>query len=324
MPIQIAIVGLEFGAKVLLPAFRRDTRCMVAALCGASLDKAARVGKACGVGRVYGDWRKMLNEVALDALVISTPPGIQVVIAEQALRQNLAVFAEKPLGVTAQDTQRLCELSVGKTTMVDFEFVELDVWRRALPLVEKLRRPVKLDVVWRVMTYAARHHTRNWKSEVSLGGGALHVFGSHVLYNLEWFLGKITQLSSKLTKSDADPRETHTGVTLNVEFRDGGRARIAIDTCFEGEPEHVWNFNDEVVVENRGKDYMGHWRLLHNQQCVATTELSGEDARIAVVSKMASRFLDAVISRQGTAIDFAAGHRVQNLIEAALESDKKG
>ena len=324
MPIQIAIAGLEFGAKVLLPAFRRDNRCSVAALCGSSLEKAVVVGKACGIDRVYGDWRKMLNEVALDALVISTPPGIQVAIAEQALRQNLAVFAEKPLGVTAQDTQRLCALSVGKTTMVDFEFVELDVWRRARPCVEKLRRPVKLDVVWNVMTYAAQHHTRNWRCDVNHGGGALHVFGSHVLYNLEWFLGKIARLSSRLTKSAADPRDTHTGVTLNVEFCDGSEAKVAIDTRFEGEPEHVWNFNDEVIVENRGKDYMSHWRLLHNQRCVATTELSGEDGRIAVVSKMASGFLDAVISKAGTAIDFEAVHRVQTLIEAALESNRKG
>ena len=48
------------------------------------------------------------------------------------------------------------------------------------------------------------------------------------------------------------------------------------------------------------------------------------DGRIAPVSRLAKRFLDAIEKRGAAEPDFAAGYRVQQLIDAAQRSHQEG
>ncbi len=347
-PIRIGIVGLEFGVKVLLPAFRRDPRCSVVALCGTEREKTRRIANECGVGAAFGNWREMLTDGNLEGVVSSAPPGPQVEIATAALRRGLCVFAEKPLGVNPAQTLSLARLAREKqlTTMVDFEFIEMPAWGRAKDVLLERggRREVKVE--WLVESYSAKHCIDNWKSDVSKGGGALHIFGSHTLYNLEWFLGPIERLKSRLFKKPDDPRTTHTGFELDLHFKNGHHASVLVDTHSNNRFLHRWDFGG-VVIENQGTDYMKNFFCFDDGVClvepqVTTKDDHAEDGRILAVHRMAKRFLDGVArrsvdssgwdpavhssARETAAIEpgFNEGHRVQELIGLCLDSHQSG
>lgn len=320
--IRVGIVGLEFGSKVLLPAFRKDPRAEVVALAGTHVEKAERIAKECGVAEAYGDWRLMLSNANLDAIAIATPPLVQVEIAEAFLKKGLPVFAEKPLGVTSSQTEKLAMLAHGLTTGVDFEFVEAPTFRLFKDSVAEARVPLLLNVEWRVETYAAKHFIDNWKSRPGEGGGALHAFGSHVFYNLEWCLGKIKDFSCELFKGPKDPRDTHTGFSWDVQFQAGHRALVLVDTASHGTPIHAYRFNEFELI-NRGADYLGDFKLFRSGKVVLSTGPTGEDGRIAAVASLTGRFLDGIESKRAVEPGFTAAHRVQCLIDKAFQSGKR-
>lgn len=319
--LRIAIVGLEFGTKVLLPAFRKIAGCEVVALCGTNIEKTKALSRDLDVLHAFDNVDQMLKTLRLDAVVISAPPGPQVEIAEFALKHDVCVFAEKPLGITPVQTSRLCELARGMTTMVDFEFPEIPVWHKAKQCLGSA--PSDVEVQWKVMTYTAKHFVENWKYDPHRGGGALHIFGSHMFYNLEWFMGPIRSLKAQLSKHPSDPRDTHTEFSLVIAFRSGRSAHVLVDTRFEGESVHIWRWN-RVSIENRGSDYIKDWKLFQDGRYTLETPAQSVDGRIMAVSSMAARFVDAGRRNDVVTPNFEAGHRVQQLIERAFDSAKNG
>jgi predicted dehydrogenase len=84
--IRVGIVGCNFGRAVQLPAFRADPRCEVIALAGSDAVRAAELARETNVPRAYGDWRTLVEDDAVQAVVIATVPTLQVQIAAQAER----------------------------------------------------------------------------------------------------------------------------------------------------------------------------------------------------------------------------------------------
>ncbi len=72
------------------------------------------------VTAVFVDWQQMIDEVALDAVVIATPPACHVQMAVQALSQGLAVLLEKPMATSSREADLIREavISGGRPFMV--------------------------------------------------------------------------------------------------------------------------------------------------------------------------------------------------------------
>ena len=88
-----------------------------------------------------------------------------------------------------------------------------------------------------------------------------------------------------------------------------------------------------LVLHNKEADYMRGFELFHARRpAEALTPIVVEDAadagqpdgRIAPVSRLAKRFLDAIKTAGAAQPDFAAGYRVQQLIDAAQRSHREG
>ena len=199
--------------------------------------------------------------------------------------------------------------------MVDFEFIEVPSWIQARDLIHSKQGNLHAQVDWKVQTYIAKNFIENWKCDVARGGGAAHVFGSHIFYNLEWFLGPIKSLEEvSLFKSPRDPRVTHTGFSFKSVHSNGNSAQVCVDTNHEGEFIHSWRI-DDLVLENRGTDYMKHFQLREKGLVICDSSETPEDGRIAIVARMAGKFIEAVKGHRPVEPSFAAGHRVQCLID---------
>src|SRR3990170_3737402 len=125
--IRIGVVGIGFGQHVLVPSFREDARCEIAAICATSRERASRVAERLGIPAAYGGWEEMVAASGIDAVAIAAPPFLQPGIVLEAVRRGKGVFCEKPMSVSREDALAMTEAAEasGLPNMVDFEFPEI-------------------------------------------------------------------------------------------------------------------------------------------------------------------------------------------------------
>lgn len=335
--IRLGIVGCNYGRSVLLPAFRADPRCTVVALAGSDAARTAERARAEGVAHAFGRWEELVEHARVDAVAIATPPRLQPAIAVHALERGKPVFVEKPLAADlAGAAAMLRRAANGPPTMIDLGFPEIPQWRKAKALIEEgaigaLRHVV---VTWNVENYATRMRMRNWKTSAADGGGALGNFVSHSFHCLEWLCGPIAGLSARLSGL-ADDAAMETTVALSLAFRSGAAGNLVMSSASYLGSGHRLEFYGEdgtLVLANPTADYMRGFALTHARRPadalapVAVDEPSDQaaDGRIAPVTRLARRFLDAIEQGRPASPGFAEGYRVQYLIDAARRAHDLG
>jgi predicted dehydrogenase len=337
--IRLGIVGTNYGRTVQLPAFRADSRCEVVALAGRDAARAGELARAADVAKGYGDWRALVEDKNVDAVTIATMPALQAQIACTALALGKPVFGEKPMASTLADARAMVKAakSANKPAMLDFNFPQVMAWQRAKQMLDdgaigKLRH---IAVHWHVENRAIQMRMRNWKTLTDDGGGVLGNFVSHCFHYLEWFCGPIAKLSARLSGLPGD-KDLQTTAAMALEFQSGQLASLSMSCAsFLGSGHRLEFYGEDgtLVLHNKEADYMRGFELFHAKRPeIAVTHIGVTDpsdaqypdGRIAPVSRLAKRFLDAIEGKGNAGPDFAAGFRVQQLIDAAQRSHREG
>jgi predicted dehydrogenase len=337
--IRLGIVGTNYGRSVQLPALRADARCEVVALAGSDAKRTAELARAAGVPKGYGDWRALVEDKDVQAVAIATMPALQAQIALAALALGKPVFAEKPMASTLADARAMLRAakSAGKPAMIDFNFHQVPSWQRAKHLLDDgaIGRLRHLALHWQVENRSIQLRMRNWKTLTDDGGGVLGNFISHCFHYLEWFCGPVARLSARLAGLPGD-ESLQTTAAMALEFERGPLASLAMSCASYLGSGHRLEFYGEdgtLVLSNATTDYMRGFELFHARRPADTiTRIAVEDpddarypdGRIAPVSRLAKKFFDAIESGGQAQPDFAAGYRVQQLIDAAQRSHREG
>ena len=201
-PLRVAIAGLGFGEKVHLPALRSCGHTEPVALWH---PRQERLEAACRKAELPGqsDYAALLDDPAIDAVVIATPPGPRFGLAKQALEAGKHVMLEKPVTLCAEDAEELQRLALSNnlTVAVDFEY-------RAVPLFQQLDALIKSGVLgelylvkldWLMGSRADASRPWNWYSQRSEGGGVLGALGTHAFDTLHWLVGPTRSLRAQLS-----------------------------------------------------------------------------------------------------------------------------
>jgi predicted dehydrogenase len=335
--IRLGIIGCNYGLNVHLPAFRLDPRCEVVALAGSDEARTRELAKTAGVAKGYGGWRALVEDSNVQAIAIATVPALQAQIAQAALAAGKPVFAEKPMASTLTDARAMLKAAQGKPTMVDFNFHQIMSWLRAKAMLDSgaigtLRH---IAVHWHVENRAIQARMRNWKTLADDGGGVLGNFVSHCFHYLEWFGGRIARLTTRLSGLPGDD-SLQTTAAMSLEFERGPLVSLSMSCAsFLGSGHRLEFYGEDgtLVLHNPEADYMRGFALSHGKRGQsALTPIAVEDpadagqpdGRIAPVSRLARHFLDAIEGHGAAQPDFAAGFRVQQLIDAAQRSHRDG
>ena len=335
--IRLGIVGSNYGCAVLAPAFRLDPRCRIVALAGARAERTVELAKASNIATAHAGWRDLVAAKDVDALAIATPPKVQPEIAVAALAAGKPVFAEKPMAGDLAAAQAMLKAAGRRPTMIDFGFIEVAAWRRARDLIDtgRIGRLRHVAVTWHVENAATRLRTRNWKTDLATGGGALGNFVSHSLHYVEWLFGPLAGLSGRLSGLPDDP-DFQTNVICAFAFASGASGSYSMScAAFAGSGHRLEIHGDDgtLILDNPTTDYMRGFTLtLIDRKSNAPVPVavdddegdSGQGGRIAPVSRLAKRFLDAVEQGGSAKPDFADGYRVQFLMGAVRRSSDSG
>jgi len=331
--IRLGIVGCNFGRSVLLPAFRADTRCEVTALAGTDMARTSDITSAEGITQAFANWAELVDHPDLDAVAIAVPPRLQAEIAIRALKSGKAVFAEKPLAADLDGARAMLNQATAseRPVMVDFEFCELPTWQRAKSLIDEgavgaLRH---VAVTWHVENYATRMRLKSWKTSASDGGGALGNFVSHCFYYLEFFCGPMKDMSAQLFGLPGEKPPSESSVALSGRFQSGVAYLLSMSAAsYLGSGHRIEFYGEDgtLVLANSTADYMRGFELFHARrpatpleriECPASGPDPYPDGRIAPVSRLARRFIDAIDTRTTPVPGIREGYRVQQLIETA-------
>ncbi len=326
---RVAVVGGNFGAKVLLPAFRAAGADVIAiaASTRVSADLLAaqhNVAHACSSIEEVLDMRP-------DAIGLAVPPVECQHMLPRLLDARIPLFVEKPLGISGDIATKLADRAAGLTTAVDFEFGELRTFRALKRIVDEgiLGAPRFGQVTWLTRSLAQTRRHWTWKTDARRGGGAISMFGSQVLYLFEVIFGNIERVSATIdasaTAAFAPPGEMPADDRLQafVGFRSGLNFSILVSLVSPSQPFQRWEVEFErgfVTIDNIGAPEMMGFKLVAVDEAGRTLRSEADpvlpdgDSRIAAVTSLATRFLVAMREQVPVEPDLRTGARIQSLV----------
>lgn len=141
--VAMQAVGAVFGTRL------RPVLEMVAATSAAS---AERYRTAYGFARATADWRELVADPAVEAIVIASTQDTHRAIAEAAFARGKPVFCEKPLGATLADSEAMVAAAeaAGAVNMTGFNYVRT-------PATQFARALVASGQIGRVLWFRGEH-----------------------------------------------------------------------------------------------------------------------------------------------------------------------
>jgi scyllo-inositol 2-dehydrogenase (NADP+) len=208
--IRVALIGLGKMGLSHLAIVRSHPLVELVAVCDSMGFVLDVLGKYTGI-KTYRDYRRLLANEKLDALVVATPSRFHAEIVHAALERNLHVFCEKPFCLDLDEAKELVAQaeSKGVVNQVGYHF-------RFVAAMREARRLVRAGAI------GAIHHIRGeaygpvvlrpkgstWRARKVEGGGCLYDYASHAIDLLNYMVGPPTRASgavlNRIFSADVD------------------------------------------------------------------------------------------------------------------------
>lgn len=126
--VAYAAVGAVFGTRL---------RPRLEMVCASTTASADRYRLAYGFNRATSDWRALVNDPQVDAIIIATPQDTHRPIAEAAFALGKPVFCEKPLGASLEDSRAMVAAAEasGCANMTGFNYIRTPASQFARALI---------------------------------------------------------------------------------------------------------------------------------------------------------------------------------------------
>ncbi len=117
--------------------FNTGLRPRLEMVCASSPDSAERYRKAYGFNRATDDWKVLVNDPAVEAIVIATPQSTHRAVAEAAFALGKPVLCEKPMGASTEDALAMVAAAEqsGCANMVGYNYIRTPASQYARKLI---------------------------------------------------------------------------------------------------------------------------------------------------------------------------------------------
>ncbi len=316
--VRVGIVGGGFIGRTVGKQFRADDNASVAALVDIDEEVLEATGNDLGVPAEsrYERYGVMLEEEALDAVLIGTPHTLHYEQILTAMEHDLHILCDKPLttdlddarDIVARDAARDETLMVGYQRHLYRAFVEArERWVETGRVPDWITAEISQDWVDRF--------EGTWRMNPGLsGGGYLYDTGSHLLDSILWTTGLTpTAVTCEMdfVEDNVDGR-----AHVTIRFEEGTTASVTCsgETPCMREHIHLWDETGATYLDSKD------WEA--NELVEIDAESGEHRPRLdhGSLPNKAEAFVEAVLSGReppATALD---GLRVTAVTEAAYES----
>lgn len=272
--ISVAIVGCGIIGLNHARAIARHPRLTITALVDAVPAAASALGdqvvSELGVERPaeYETLPGALAATPVDVVVICTPSGLHVQLAEEALDAGTHVVIEKPLDVSMTRARRILELAQeAEAKGLVVSVISQHRFDPSSVVVAAAVRDGRFGRItsgiasvawWRSQDYYDSGHWRGtWELD---GGGAVMNQGVHTVDLLVWFLGRPVEISAQTGLLAHDRVEVEDVAVATVRFESGALGVIhATTAAYPGLSVrlHVHGDRGSAIIDNDQLEYFG-------------------------------------------------------------------
>jgi predicted dehydrogenase len=202
MTIRVGLLGLNYGERVHLPAYRANPKYEVVAVCARTPGRAHEVATAHHVATFYSDARRLLTAADVDLVSIATPPRTHAGFAAAALAAGKHAVVEIAYVGSADDARVLADIARERGRLGSAAFVLRYVphIRLVSDLLAKgtigAMRLVRLEFFSNFL--ALSQPTWPWLWEAEHGGGVLAGYVSHGIDLLQHWFGPVIAVDGTL------------------------------------------------------------------------------------------------------------------------------
>jgi predicted dehydrogenase len=147
--LNIAVIGTANRARDDISAVQQEN---IVALCDVNDTFLAAAKEKFPGARTYNDWRKMLAQTDIDAVLVATADHTHAVATAAALRLGKHVYCEKPLTHTVHEARAIAKLAAKNrrlATQMGTQIHAHDNYRRVVELIQTgAIGPVREVHVW--------------------------------------------------------------------------------------------------------------------------------------------------------------------------------
>ena len=307
--LKIGLIGSGRAGMIHARNFAgRVPSCSVAVVCDAFAEAAYAAAKELGAGRVETDYKKVIADDDIDAVVIATPTKYHCEIAVAAAKAGKHILCEKPMAMTVEECDEMeraakeCGviLQIGFMRRFDSSFIA------AKKMVDEGRIG---DVVMVRSNTRGPSIPKPWMYDISKSNGPLAEVNSHDIDTLRWFTGSdfktvfATAGNYRCPDAKKDFPDFYDNVTLSAKFENGCLGMIdgaqGVLYGYDARCEilgtkgciYLGNTKENSVTlctsdRNRSEEYVNSWRTLFTdayfaEDCdFAETVLEGREPRV--------------------------------------------
>ncbi|WP_170407119.1 Gfo/Idh/MocA family protein [Ruegeria arenilitoris] len=321
-------------------------------ICASSPESAERYRAAYGFRRATADWRALVNDAAVEAVVIASPQSTHRQIAEAALALGKPVLCEKPLGASLEDSRAMVAAAEasGTVNMVGFNYIRTPASQFARQLIAD---GAIGDITWfrgehTEDFYADPEAPATWRT-TGMANGTIGDLAPHMVNGALALVGPIAQVMADVETvhrsrpGGAVTNDDHAqmmcrfenGIMGNLYFSriaTGRKMGYAYEISgtkgairFDQEDQNaLWLYRREGPEAQRGftKILTGPVHPDYEPFCKGPGHGTGYQDQIIIEAK---DFLTAIHSGRNIWPTFRDGHEVNRVLAAALASaDSRG
>lgn len=321
-------------------------------ICASSPESAERYRAAYGFRRATADWRALVKDPAVEAVVIASPQSTHRQIAEAALALGKPVLCEKPLGASLEDSRAMVAAAEASDTvnMVGFNYIRTPASQFARQLIAD---GAIGDITWfrgehTEDFYADPEAPATWRT-TGMANGTIGDLAPHMVNGALALVGPIAQVMADVETvhrsrpGGAVTNDDHAqmmcrfenGVMGNLYFSriaTGRKMGYAYEISgtkgairFDQEDQNaLWLYRREGPEAQRGftKILTGPAHPDYEPFCQGPGHGTGYQDQIIIEAK---DFLTAIHSGRNIWPTFRDGHEVNRVLAAALASaDSRG
>lgn len=233
--IGVGMLGYAFMGKAHTNALKKLPYMMyppvaiprLVAICGRNEEATAEAARRYGYDGYYTDWRKMLENPAVQVFDNGGPNDAHAEPTIAAAQAGKHVFCEKPLARTAEEAKTMLDAvnKAGVQHMVAFNY-------RFVPAIVQARKLIESGALGRIFHFRAVYlqewiidpnFPKIWRLDKSIAGsGALGDLGAHIIDLARFLVGEPKRIMG-MTKTFIEERPLPDG---------SGKGKVDVDDAF--------------------------------------------------------------------------------------------
>lgn len=323
--LRIAIISFEHMHAVSYAAsFARVKGATLVAIADDDPDRLAQARElASGLQGYYDNYKAMLDEVAIDAVIICSNNKEHHPIAIECASRGKHILCEKPLAPTVELSQEIIEAArqSGITLMTAFPV-------RFSASIHETRNLLQSEALGKIIGGACSNHGKmpgGWfvNKELS-GGGAVIDHTVHVVDVLRWMMDDEVEsvYAEKATKIHQDLQVEDIG-QLVLKFRKG--AVISLDTSWSRPKSYsIWGDVKIALKGTKGNSTLNCFPQQINHFDDVAMGHSGYNMGDDLDQLMVQEFIDAVLEKRTPLVTGEDGLKAVEVALAAYKSAESG